>query len=128
MKYTYFILNVLIHPESCVPLVFFNEFYFLRVLHRSSSIYHVIRMCVCWVYVLCMYNFFFGLSNIKPCVCVCVFWYVLCAVLALRGHVEDQSGTAGDVGCCCYDSSSAQAPTLALTVGNAEQDNPDQLP
>lgn len=58
---------------------------------------------------------------------MCVFWYVLCAVLALRGHVEDHAGTAGDVGCCCYDSSSAQAPTPALTEENAEQDNPDQL-
>ncbi|RXN29416.1 hypothetical protein ROHU_018542 [Labeo rohita] len=27
----------------------------------------------------------------------------------LRGCVEDHAGTAGDVGCCCYDSSSAPA-------------------
>ncbi|KAL7885006.1 hypothetical protein AOLI_G00077760 [Acnodon oligacanthus] len=45
--------------------------------------------------------------------------YVL--VRLLRGCVEDHAGTAGDVGCCCYDSSSAQA----LAEGEAVQDSPD---
>ncbi len=42
-------------------------------------------------------------------VLVCEHPLFLCVVRVLRGCVEDHAGTAGDVGCCCYDSSSAPA-------------------
>lgn len=81
--------------EICVLFPLVSDFMFYGLFISNTFFYSVLM----WMYCVCPYM----TAGMWACS------LLLSVVWVLRGCVEDHAGTAGDVGCCCYDSSSAPA-------------------